>query len=263
MKRKHRHILILIFSFLYSVSYSQTADKATEFYLAGNDAVAIRKYALADSLYTLSLNIMPHPDTYYNRATVRKRLKDMKGYCIDIGNAANMRDTVALREFWKDCGKVDTNYYDKNNQRSTKQDFEFYEIITGCIYTTDAKYSKYAKPKKRIVEYEVKNNDTLFFLTEIPPHYPQGESQVIENIKYIYPPKEERNGKKQAIVVMSYTILKTGEISDINASVIGFSKEYTQTLIDALKTNTKKWRPAEQNGRKVKFRKNAMFVIAF
>ncbi len=59
-------------------------------YVLGNTAIAKKEYDRADSLFTLSLRILPHPDTYYNRAVCRRRMNDFSGYCVDLASAANM-----------------------------------------------------------------------------------------------------------------------------------------------------------------------------
>lgn len=50
-------ILLLITSFISLNAYSQKTDKSLEYYNAGNTAVQNKQYALADSLFTLSLNL--------------------------------------------------------------------------------------------------------------------------------------------------------------------------------------------------------------
>ena len=60
-----------------SLVISQTKP-ASFFYQEGVKAAHLNKYPAADSLFTLSLNIQPHPDAYFNRAAIRLRLGNQK-----------------------------------------------------------------------------------------------------------------------------------------------------------------------------------------
>lgn len=58
-----KHYFLLWFMFLTaSAGFAQTKSKAVKLYDAGNTAFAKNDYRTADSLFSLSLELEPHPD---------------------------------------------------------------------------------------------------------------------------------------------------------------------------------------------------------
>lgn len=83
-------------------------NPANAFYEAAGKALAAKEYFKADSLYTLSLQLEPHPDAFFNRAACRLIINNKKGYCEDLACAAAMKDNESTELFCKECGTRDT-----------------------------------------------------------------------------------------------------------------------------------------------------------
>jgi hypothetical protein len=233
-------------------------DSSVYFYDRGNKAIQEKNYPLADSMFTISLKYLRHPDTYYNRAAVRKKMGNMKGYCIDLGNAANMKDTVANRLFWKNCGKMDTVYY-PHIISVDKDNFIYMDIIAKCIYTTDAKFNRFDSKKKLIASWEITNNDTIFYLTPTPPKYPEDESQITENLRYITP-----NYQSDVLLLgLGFTVLPDGNMEDIKIASVGVDKYYEDQIVKVFKKYTRKWTPGKFEGRSVKYRKTIFWSVKY
>lgn len=102
-----KHIINGLLVAYSSLVISQT-NPASFFYQEGVKAAHLNKYSVADSLFTLSLNIQPHPDAYFNRAAIRLRLGNQKGYCEDLACASAIGDAESLSAFCLKCGRADT-----------------------------------------------------------------------------------------------------------------------------------------------------------
>lgn len=251
----------LLFSF--SGIFGQTKDSASYYYSLGNEELGRMNYTVADSLYSLSLKYFKHPDTYFNQALARKKLGNMKGYCIDLSNAANLRDTAANKLFWKNCIKIDTLYYNKDNSNASKYAFSYMDIISKCIYTTDCTYKRFNIDKNIIVSAEVINDDTLFYTTPNPPKYPEDEKEIVENLKYVVPQEDDIKKEKIHTIIIAFTVLENGSMNDIKILTLGVDKKYEEEIINVFKKYTRTWIPARYNGIPVKFRKKIMYRVKY
>ena len=236
-------------------------DKSLEYYNAANLATSNKQYELADSLYTLSLSLVPNLDTYYNRAIVRKKMNKMSDYCSDIGNASFLGDRESTDLFFKDCCSKDTIYYNHEGVVVNKGQHIYYEVICQMKYSSDNTFRKYNAANKKLVSYEVKNGDTMFVLSPTPPIYPEDEEYIkmilannsvlkkddIKDLKYGY-----------GWAVVTFTVLKNGENANIKCkSILG--KEYDEKVEAIFKKYIKKWKPAEYNGQKVNYSMSVPF----
>ena len=250
--------IIVIVTILWNNVNAQT-NKSLDYYNEGSKAATNKQYQLADSLYTLSLNLKPNADTYYNRAVVRKNLNRMSDYCSDIGSASALEDKESTDLFWKDCCSKDTIYYNKGGSVTNKGDHDYFVVLCKMKYSPDNSYRKYSRTNKKLVSYEVKNSDTVFSLTPVPPVYPENE----DNIKMILMnntvlKEDDVKNMKVWWAVVTYTVLKNGENADIKCkSNIG--KSYDDKVEAIFKKYIKKWQPAEYNGKKVKYSMSVAF----
>ena len=250
----------LIFLFTFFCSSINAQDKSLEYFDAGNIAVNKEQYQLADSLFTLSIKLKATADTYYNRAAVRKKLNRMADYCSDIGLAASLNDQESTDLFWRDCCSKDTLYSDKDGANTGKGTHAYYEVVCKMKYSTDNSYRKYTSINKKIVSFDVTNNDTIYSLTPTPPIYAEKE----EFIKMILMnncelKKEDIKNITVPWVVVSYTVQKNGENGNIKCkSNIG--KVYDEKVEAIFKKYIKNWKPAEYNGKKVNYAMSVAFV---
>ena len=157
-----KNILLIVLIFASVKLISQTKDQALEFYDAGNAAFKKNNFKAADSLFTLSLQLRPSPDAYYNRAQCKRKFRDMQDYCIDMESAANMDDIQAKRLFWKGCAKMDTILKKANNSAANASDYETAEFIFRYTFNTNLEYEKYDHENNSVLFYEVINKDTIY-----------------------------------------------------------------------------------------------------
>jgi len=109
-------------------------DTAFVYYELGLKAFNDKQYKKADSLYSLSLNIKMHPDTYYNRALTRMKLNNKQGYCEDICRAATMGDRESDTIFRTDCGSADTAYFDADNKPASRAKHSHFSVVYQSVY---------------------------------------------------------------------------------------------------------------------------------
>jgi hypothetical protein len=82
-----------------------------EYYNEGLQMFRGKKYKAAESLFTLSAEILPHPDTFYNLALTKYNLKDTCGFYKDVKLASLYGNTEAGKLYFTKCIKHDTVKY--------------------------------------------------------------------------------------------------------------------------------------------------------
>ncbi|MDF2436059.1 MAG: hypothetical protein K0Q95_435 [Bacteroidota bacterium] len=230
-------------------------NEAIKYYEEGNKAANMGRLALADSLYTVSINISPDNNSYFNRAVVRKKMHDQKGYCLDLGTASGLNDHEATKLYWKDCGSVDTVFYDRQDSVVKKGAHASLAVVSKSKYTTYMRYKKMELSKKIIVHFEVLNDDTIFYVTPNPPKYPESEENITAMLyKNVVPTEAEKGSLPLTYVLVSFNVLENGEIANILATS-ALEKTFTDRLVVALRKNIKKWQPAMYENRPVKYKK--------
>ena len=145
-----------------SFSQAQLKSKAVKLYDAGNSSFANKDYRTADSLFTLSLELEPHPDAYYNRAVCRRRMNDLKGYCLDLEGAAELNDREAGKLYWKQCAKRDTVYKRENGDTASAKNFDTKEYILSYRYNNDFEYEKYDK-EGALLQSKIRADNIVFY----------------------------------------------------------------------------------------------------
>lgn len=155
-------IILLLFALMSQIAISQQRDPSVILYDKGNAAFARKDYRTADSLFTLSLNIVPHPDSYYNRAVCRRQLNDFKGYCLDLNSASELGDGESYRLYSKQCVKSDTTYKKISGDLATKADYEIVEYLKTYKYNTDFDYDKLDSAHKLTLSKIRRNNEIIY-----------------------------------------------------------------------------------------------------
>jgi hypothetical protein len=230
-------------------------NQAIKFYDEGNKATSMGNLILADSLYTLSIKIAPDNNAYFNRAVVRNKMHDIKGYCLDLGTASGLNDIEATQLYWKDCGIIDSVFYNKDGDIVKRGEHAFFEVVSKSKYTTYVRYKKMDLNRKVIVHYEVINNDTTFYTTPVPPKYSETEENIVNVIlKNVIPTAKEKKSHTFTFVLITFIVIENGTIANIIVSS-ELEKSYDERLVEALKTNMKKWEPAKYENRPVKYKK--------
>lgn len=154
--------ILLLFVWISQFVLAQQRDPSEILYDRGNAAVARKDYRTADSLFTLSLNLAPHPDSYYNRAVCRRQLNDFKGYCLDLNSASELGDDESLKLYSKQCIKSDTFYKKISGEPATKADYEIVEHLKTYRYNTDFDYEKLDSSHK-IILYKIRRNNEIIY----------------------------------------------------------------------------------------------------
>lgn len=112
------YTLILLFS--HSNAQNNKSDfinkieAAKDLYSTGLKYYDKKKYILADSLYTLSVNKYPNANTYYCLALTKLKLKDTCAFCHNLNKASVMGDTISTNYYNKICSNYSdilVNYY--------------------------------------------------------------------------------------------------------------------------------------------------------
>ena len=155
-------IILLLFALMSQIAISQQRDPSIILYDRGNAAFARKDFRTADSLFTLSLNLAPHPDSYYNRAVCRRQLNDIKGYCLDLNSASELGDEESYKLYSRQCIKSDTIYKKILGESATKTDYEIVEFIKTYKYNTDFDYEKLDSSNKLILSKIRRNNEIIY-----------------------------------------------------------------------------------------------------
>jgi len=236
-------------------------SRSLKYYQEGNKAANIGQLLLADSLYTLSINLEPNHDTYFNRAIVRRKLKDINGYCLDLGSSSSLNDNEANHLYWRDCGTIDSAFLDKEGMRVKKGEHAFCEITSKSKYTTYMRFKRIDIHNKILVHFEVINDDTIFYATPTPPVYSEKEENLIMVLtNNVTPTSSEKQNINKTIVVVTFNILKNGDVDGVTA-FSSFGKNYNDRLIEIFKKHVKKWEPAKYNNKPVRYRRSIQYYI--
>lgn len=238
----------------FHVFIAQQRDPSIILYDRGNAAVARKDYRTADSLFTLSLNTAPHPDSYYNRAVCRRQLNDFKGYCLDLNSASEFGDTEAKSLYWKQCATADTIYKKNNGEIATKVDGEIIEYVTTYKYNTNFEYKKCDTAKNVILSKIRVDNSTIYRnCKEITgSKYIGGTDSLIKFIQAQtdFSKKVEQKNLAGAAFISVITD-ENGKVKDLKITY-GEKDEAIAELFKGL-MNTPNWSPALYGDKAVKF----------
>lgn len=229
-------------------------DESKELFDSGIIAFAKLDYEKADSLFSLSLKLMPHPDTYYNRAVCRRKMNNFSGYCVDLAAAANMKDNESYRLYCKECAKIDTSFIKNTNEIVTNKDFDLAIFTTSYRYNTNGEYEKYDRNGNLLLSYIIMGSDTIYLksndVTEVA--YNGSNKAIEEFIKtktsfYDHINKNKMLGK----VNLALTIDTNGKIKRVKV-LLGLRDGSSDSLAKAL-YKLARYEPAKYNGKSVKY----------
>lgn len=248
-------ILILLCSlFVFQDFVAQENDESKELYDLGNVAFSQKDYKKADSLFTLSLNILPHPDTYYNRAVCRNKLNNFSGYCTDLAAAASLNDKESRRIYWKVCAKTDTIFKKGNGELANITNYEVAELITSYEYNSNFDYEKIDSMGNILLSRIRLNNDTIYRKCEQTksPEYNRGMNGILTfiniNSKFA---EHVQNNNLYGKVYVAIMIDETGKVFD-SKLLFGLKDNGTKDLAESF-LKMPLWKPAEFNGKKIKY----------
>lgn len=255
-------LLLLCCLFAFENFVAQESDESKELYDLGNVAFSQKEYKKADSLFTLSLNILPHPDTYYNRAVCRNKLNNFAGYCTDLAAAASLNDKESRRIYWKVCAKTDTIFKKGNAELANKTNYEVAELITSYEYNSNFDYEKIDSMGNILLSRIRLNNDTIYRKCEQvkPPEYNRGMNGILTfiniNSKFA---EHVQNNNLYGKVYVAIMIDETGKVFD-SKLLFGLKDNGTKDLAESF-LKMPLWKSAELNGKTIKYQMS--LVISF
>lgn len=212
-----KKLILLAFVLLINVcGYSQ------ELYKEGVALLQNGEYAKADSVITLSIKASKgakNQNKYFNRAIARLKLKDMKGYCMDMKRSSKF-DKEAKALYCKTCVNIDTIFYDADFKESSIQT-KYKEIIIREKYRNYTEGIIYGPSNNAIAKYYIV--DDYKYYTKIPDCKELNKINKIvdycvkNRIKY---PKEERDAYNkypgtQSTIKLQFDISLLGEVANL------------------------------------------------
>jgi TonB family protein len=247
-------IILLILGLFSIQAIAQQRDKSEILYDRGNAAVTRKDYRTADSLFTLSLNLVPHPDSYFNRAVCRRQLNNFKGYCLDLKSATELGDNESSKLYFKQCVKSDTIFKKSNNEPAVKTDFDFVELVTSYKYNSDFDFRKYdTSGNINLSRLRVDNISYYRNCLEVKEALYKGDIDSLVNyiknettfLKYV------KKNDLFEIAYISLLIDENGKVSKVQSNS-GFKLKVDAEL-ENIFTTMPNWNPAIYNNKAVKF----------
>jgi len=248
------HVLFILVTLTNYFVNAQTRDQSEVLYNRGNVAFAKKDYKTADSLFTLSLKLLPHPDTYYNRAVCKRNLNDFTGYCLDLKGASDFGDPEAKRIYWNQCAKADTIYKKKDGEITTKNNHEIIEFVTSYKYNSNFEYEK-RDTAKQIILSKFRTDNITIYRSCLEVEDAMYKKEIDSLTKYIKTRTElfkiiEEN-KLIGFVNLLVLIDENGKVK-ITKITNGIKDSAVTKLIDIL-LESPNWSPAIYNNKAVKF----------
>lgn len=245
---------------LFCKAQNPIADKL---YDQGVVAYTNMDFVLADSLFTLSAEMQPNMDIYYNLALVKLKLGNQCESCKYLDLAGEYGDTKAGEMFEKHCFKKDSVEYDNHSyyclyrrhvcDETILFSFFFKRASIGSdsvvILNMDSALTNedYLSKSFEIEKYI----DTVVLTAETQPEFPGGEYALMEflgrNIKY---PQYARENGIQGTVVIQYIVQPDGKITNVEVlRGIGGGCDEEAIRVVSIMPN---WAPGKQYGKPVR-----------
>ena len=270
-----------IFFVLLTINLFAFGQKRTylEFYNDGIKMFHKEKYKLADSLFNLSLQLAPLPETYYNIGLTKFKLKDTCSFCKNMKYAADDGDTGAVRLYNKLCVLKAVKYFDNSKHPDslfyvevTKYFCDLAQFPIERVYfiknKITADISQYDEP---FLEMTNKNDneapyafiDLSKFETEIPiftlvedmPQYPGGDEArikfLIDNMRY---PQTAKDNGIQGTVYITFIVETDGSVSNVKV-LRGMGSGLEEEAMRVVNLMPK-WTPGTQSGKAVRVQYN-------
>ena len=244
-------VLLLGFSFPH-YSYSQKGKApAPSYYDIGVEYFNAKKYKEADSFFSLDLatNTMS-ADAYYNRGICRIRMKDEKGFCSDMKNAANYGDKEASSMYLKSCALVDTLYFDSLGNQ-TQNYVSQMQIKQTDKYDNSIKVLEYGHAGLEGIWFE-ENGKRILTHTNNRPQFPGGEKALQQYLDNNFKFLQSKNFKgHNDLINISFIVNEEGKAEGIENKGGDY---YLGLAIADLIKDMPTWKPATVNGKPMPFK---------
>ncbi len=236
----------------------RVTDSAFRYYEMGLMAFNEKNYRRADSLYTVSLMIKQHLDSYYNRALARAMLNDTKGYCEDICAAATRGDRECDTIFRKECGTADTIYVHLDNKPATRLKHEAYCVIYQSDFKDANVAVKFDKKGKFMnsEKFEAPKNEKIP-TEETFPEFRGGAQGLKDFVKanQKFPPEAKKRNVSGTVVV-KFAVNRLGYPENIRlVKPMDDCPECNEEAV-RLVSSMPRWKPGASQGKTAKFNYN-------
>lgn len=252
--KDYRFILLILF-FVSNNCFSQKKDISLELYDKGVQYYNKNKFKIADSLFTESIKLKPHKDTYFNRGVARYKLNDIKGFCFDMEKVAKYGDKEAGKIFDDNCIRIDTAYYDLNDSIVDQSSFKTFQVIKRRKYEDLITVKSYDRNNNELAEFYINAGDTIHGKVEISPQFPGGEDKLFQYLrKSIHYPNLAKENGISGTVHVTFMVNEDGFISDVKIMRgIGFGcDEEAKRIVKGMP----KWENGTYLGKPVKVQYN-------
>jgi len=187
-------------------------EKAVNYFKEG-------KLEEADSLFSISLDLEPNVDAFYNKAIVNKKLGNTGIYCANIEYAKILEDKESARLFCNDCATIDSFYVTESYKKALPENY-FYKLkFMQSKYSSYLEFYRYTNNNKMDLSYYVRDKDTVY--TFIPEKLMQPYvDTIMKYINYVYnrylqyPQKEKQSGI-QGIIYIRFNVNKEGRVENV------------------------------------------------
>lgn len=285
--------LIALIIFQLTSAQVFNTKEGIKYFIEGSKALQSGDYSGADSLITIALCSYENENVYFNRAIARLHMKDTIGFCDDLYKAANnYLDQESAKLFTSNCcSYVDTFYYDRKFQPTSKLDYRYLEEIRHAKYdNTIMGFVHDAKHSVEVISmaYNCNNNlsDIGFKKTDITAVYIYSDTtryylstRDFTSLRYISKYKTFKNdlkllfAKKYDWIKMKYNIESLSVLYKVfidargnvaNTSMVGLSSdllspEFREAMSNEINKLTNHYPPF----RPAKFKKNKVNSIVY
>jgi hypothetical protein len=243
--------VLITFCTLIINSYSQSVKQGDEFFNQGVTALNNKQYLLADSLFSLSINVFEREDAFVNRAIARKVIGDIDGYCCDVEYASRWNDKQIKYVFEKDCCSIKEFFYDSLMNPIKSSDYVYKEIREQNNVTNYTILKLLDRSGNQIRRCNIIQGDTILQEESIKmAQFPNGQKALYEFLeKNIIYPAKELNSEAQGVVYVTFVIKGDGSVAYTHV-LRGVSKKLNLEALRVVNLMPK-WNPATLNKKPV------------
>lgn len=245
--KKVLFVFCLILQTLVVFSQNAEADKS---FKKGLKALELKNYQEAVNQFTISLDIAPEANSFYNRSVAYYYLGDTCSFCNDLKSAAQLKDSQAENLYIEKCLDISLDYNVPDSIRQNNRGIShFKRVYDKC--TTDSTIVYIFEDKKTDSLLVADEALPVFMIVEQMPEYPGGDAKKNEYLakNIVYPEYATKKGI-QGTVYVSFIIATDGSVSNVKLlrGIGGGCDEEALRVVREMP----KWIPGRQNGEAVR-----------
>ena len=250
--------LFILSYLIFAYSSSSQTSLSTNYYNEAVNFYNAKDYKKADSLFSISIDIEPHKDTYFNRALCRGKMANKNGYCEDLAKASHNGEEKATSLFLKTCGKIDSTFVRLDQKYTTT-------TILSRIITYNYSDSlnivfkqKYASQESTLTPISLEavratQEGEVFKIIETAAEFPGGVAALMQFItKNVIIPSAVKQKQVSGKVFLKFVVVEDGTVHDINILKGVPNCPECDEEATRLVAIMPKWKPASMDGKNVK-----------